>query len=417
MIIYQVLTRLFREGKFSSFDKASFEYFTSLGITHIWYTGVIRHSYGKSYVKGNPGSPYSISDYYDVNSYLADDGRRRMKEFDALICRTHGAGFKAILDFVPNHVSPDYSDTHGGLVTLRRHDCDWSDTDKIDYSCRENWGKLLDIICFWADRGVDGFRCDMAELVPLDFWKWLIYRAKSKYPQLEFIAEVYNISSYGAFCHAGFDHLYDKSGLYDTLRSIVSRGAPASLITKNWQRLGPLQARMLNFLENHDEQRLASKFFAGSAYAGFAALAVSALFYPCPFMLYFGQETGENAADSPDGRTSIFDWSRKIDPLAPLSPDAENVLERYREVLALKASFGGAPNYDLCYAQDASTGFDVRKHFAFMRYTSSRCLLILANFSHEDAEISLYVPPQAPQCFGSQVRMRVSAGDFAFLCK
>ena len=167
MLIYQVLTRLWRNGKFSGFDSGSFDYFRSLGITHIWYTGIIRHSGGKPWVKGDIGSPYSISDYYDVNPYLADNEQERMAEFEQLVRSTHAAGLKVIIDFVPNHVAPDYADANGGIKTLHRYDYDWSDTDKIDYSDRQNWDRLLSIIRFWADKGADGFRCDMAELVRL----------------------------------------------------------------------------------------------------------------------------------------------------------------------------------------------------------------------------------------------------------
>lgn len=415
MTLYQILLRLFRNGKFSGVDAQFFSYAKSLGISHIWYTGVIRHSAGKPYVKGNAGSPYSIADYYDVNPYLADESSKRMAEFEQLLARTHASGLKALIDFVPNHVSPDYSDSHGGLVTLSRHDYDWTDTDKIDYSCSENWQRLLDIILFWAGKGVDGFRTDMAELVPLEFWNFLIPKAKEHFPGLIFIAETYDVARYGEFCAAGFDYLYDKSGLYDTLRAIVCEGRSAASITSSWQRLGSLQGRMLNFLENHDEQRLASPFFAGSPQRGYAALAVSALFYPCPFMLYFGQEIGEAAADSSDGRTSIFDFARCIDPLAPLSNAQQAVLERYREVLSLRTWLGDIPNYDLCYAQESE--FDASRHFAFMRYGKGRAAVVLSNFSNERVRVRINIPFEAPRDFGSEVELEAGPWDFAFLCK
>ena len=214
MIIYQVLPRLFSKGRFSSFNKKTFDYLKSLSVTHIWFTGVIRHSMDAPYVKGNIGSPFSISDYYDVNPYLADNPDRRLAEFKALITRCHNAGLKVLIDFVPNHVSPDYHDEHGGIKTLGRCDYDWTDTDKIDYGCKENWQKMLDILLFWASLGVDGFRCDMVELVPLDFWKFLIREAKSRFPELLFVAEVYDMNKYSLFSYqANFDLLYDKSGL------------------------------------------------------------------------------------------------------------------------------------------------------------------------------------------------------------
>lgn len=366
MTVYQILTRLFGKGRFSSFSAKEFEYFKSLSLTHLWFTGTIRQSTGRDYVKGDVGSPYSIADYYDVNEFLADDPENRMKEFQNLVKRCHKYGFKVVLDYIPNHVSPDYSDAHGGFKTCGYHDYDWTDTDKIDYSCRENWDKMLDVILFWAGKGVDTFRCDMVELVPVDFWAWLIPAAKSVYPDLEFIAEVYDFNSYGRFKNeAKFDYLYDKSGLYDRIRAIYAGYGSACELTANWQRLGALQPAMLNFLENHDEQRVASPYFAGSARRGFAALAVSALFYPAPFMLYFGQEIGEDAHDGAEGRTSIFSWVRPIRPASRLTSGQKDVLEVYRRVLALKEQLGDGPNYDLCYAQSPSLGFDPDRHFAF----------------------------------------------------
>ena len=129
---------------------------------------------------------------------------------------------------------------------------------------------MLDILLYWAGKGVDGFRCDMVELVPPEFMKWLIAEVKKNYPDVIFIAEVYKKELYGEYVReVGFDFLYDKSGLYDTLRTVVEKnvddnGMPVELwqsatgITRNWQFLSDLQPYMLNFLENHDEHRFAS---------------------------------------------------------------------------------------------------------------------------------------------------------------
>ena len=153
-----------------------------------------------------------------------------------------------------------------------------------------------DIIDFWAGKGVDGFRCDMVELVPPQFFRWLISKVKEKYPELIFIAEVYKKDLYWEYIRkVGFDFLYDKSGLYDTLRAVVDKnvndnGMPVELwqsavgITGNWQYLDDLQPHMLNFLENHDEQRFGSDFFGKDAKNTFAALAVSLYMNTAPFI-------------------------------------------------------------------------------------------------------------------------------------
>ena len=115
-IIYQVLPRLWGNGKFSSIDAGSFQYWKGLGADYIWYTGIIRHASagsGEKVVKGEAGSPYAITDYYDVNPYMADVPERRMEEFEDLVKRTHEAGLKVLMDFVPNHVAREYKGSLG----------------------------------------------------------------------------------------------------------------------------------------------------------------------------------------------------------------------------------------------------------------------------------------------------------------
>jgi len=365
-------------------------------MTHIWYTGVIRHASGEPFVKGDPGCPYSICDYYDVNPYLAGNCEKRMEEFERLVNRTHKAGLKVIIDFVPNHIACNYKDAHGGIPHFDWHDYDWSDTLKIDYNAPGCWEAMRDIVLFWANKGVDGMRCDMVELVPIDFFHWLIESVKSQFPDFIFIAEAYDRHNYSPLLdYAGFDLLYDKSGIYDSLRAILTAGMTAASITWNWQSLGAYQPRMLNFLENHDEQRLASPYFAGNAGKGYAALAVAALFNTASFMLYAGQECGENASESDNGRTSIFNWTR----LNSVDHPDKAVLERYKEILSLAATplYMEGENFDLCYCNLRSDGFNSSRHFAFLRFNASECQLVVCNFSEAAADITIHIPLEAKE--------------------
>ena len=506
VIIYQMLPRLWGNiggenikngtlkdngcGKFSSIDTISLEYLRSLGVSHVWYTGIIRHATAEDsdgctpssadWVKGRAGSPYSITDYYDVNPYLADEPENRMEEFHKLVERTHAAGLKVIIDFVPNHVARDYGrfaaahPAPTGMAALGESDDksvhwkdsndffyypgiplalpiqnqtymempamasgnsytsspgvnDWYDTIKLNYcdSHTETWEKMYDIVNFWAGQGVDVFRCDMVELVPQAFFKWLISRIKKDRPNLLFVAEVYQKTLYSKYIREiGFDLLYDKSGIYDTLRAIVEKNAKdsgvpvedwqsAKRITWNWQSLGDLQPYMLNFLENHDEQRFASDFFGCDARNSYAALYTALYMNNAPFMLYAGEEVGERGMDNEgfsgrDGRTSIFDWwapsslTRLYKYIhgekKALTPEEETMLDTYRKALKFAAEDNAVSKgtfYDLCYCNYASDGFNPDRHFAFLRDFEDETLLIVCNFSKNDADMKISIPEHA----------------------
>ena len=409
-IIYQMLPRLWGEGSMASVDDATLSYLKGLGITHLWCTGIIRHSTGQPFVKGDAGSPYAISDYYDVNPYLATVPSRRISEFRSLVSRVHKYGLKFIIDFVPNHVGCDYTDKHGGIPLCDWHDYDWSDTIKIDYNAPGTWEAMYRIVRFWASKGVDGFRCDMVELVPPEFLKWLIAKIKEEFPEVVFIAEVYQKEKYRMYIEdVRFDFLYDKSGLYDVLRSITAGHGTARAITWNWQFLQDLQPNMLNFLENHDEQRFASPCFAGDARKAFPALAAGALFNGASFMIYAGQEVGADAAEGAEGRTSIFNWTspvqlehlhRYVRSDRGLNTEEAGMLAGYRRLLGLLAlpRFRDGEVYDLCWCNSILLGFDPEKHFTFLRYKrlprkrKADATLVVCNFSSETADMRINLP-------------------------
>ena len=412
MIIYQVLPRLWGTGRFSDWKAPAWNYVKSLGASAVWFTGIPRHATGKSYVKGNPGSPYSVSDWFDVNPYLADNPERRLEEFKSLVSRAHRAGLKVFTDFIPNHVSPECTD----VPTLPYCDFDWTDTRKVDYSAPGAWEAMLRVVLFWAGLGVDGLRCDMVELVPRDFLAWLIAEVRKVRPGFIFIAEAYKLENYEPLLVAGFDYLYDKSGFYDIARGILEGSRSARELTSNWQRLGQYQGRMLNFLENHDEQRLASGFFAGSPQKGYAALAYGALFGPASFMIYAGQELGEAAPESADGRTSIFNQVR-VSTLqdTPLPHSGNPVLKHYRAVLALARQLEGQPNWDLCYCNLESPGFDPERQRAFLRYGPDQATAVLCNFSDRPASVCLRLPDDLP--FPHPAELSLEAGPWNASCK
>lgn len=434
-VIYHVFTRLFGNseneniawgtkerngvGKFSDFTDLALSEIKALGVTHVWFTGVLHHALIGDYsdigiyddhptiVKGRAGSPYAIKDYYQVNPDLANNTDKRMDEFEALIDRTHNAGLKVIIDIVPNHVARQYHGlnnpdsvldfgandntdleyhrdnnfyyianepfqipdeliplggeahpsltrpyveypakwTGNGTRSAKPNYDDWYETVKINYGIRpdgsrdfpiipseladksyqehnefwqkqsvpDSWEKFRDIALFWINKGVDGFRYDVAELVPVEFWSFLNSTIKSKKPDTFLLAEVYQPALYREFIHLGkMDYLYDKVDLYDTLKAIIQKKKSVQSIVNIQTEFADIEHHMLHFLENHDEQRIASPEFAGNAELARPAMLISATLGSSPTMIYFGQEVGEpgseNAGFGQSSRTSIFDY-------------------------------------------------------------------------------------------------------------
>lgn len=522
IIIYQLLPRLFGNkktanevygtltengvGKFQDINDAALKSIREMGVTHIWYTGVIEHAtlsdqtaYGiplddADVVKGRAGSPYAIKDYYDVAPDLAMRVTGRMKEFEQLVKRTHDAGMKVIIDFVPNHVARAYkSDAKPGdiqdlgagddttvafsprnnfyylpnqsfevprgyeslgkanafptkdgvfheiptkatgndVFSARPSINDWFETVKLNYGVDiqngrkkhfdpvpDTWIKMKDILEFWAGKDVDGFRCDMAEMVPVEFWAWAIPQIQAVNPEIVFIAEIYNPAEYRNYISNGrFNYLYDKVQLYDTLRQLISGQRSTTDIHAIRENLSDINDRMLHFMENHDEQRIASRFFAGDMWKGVPAMVISAMIDRGPVMIYFGQEVGEPGAgvegfQGDDGRTTIFDYwgvpehqkwmnGGKFNGDS-LSQEQKQLRQVYSDILNLAArnpavTQGG---YIDLTAHNISAGNFNDKVHAFVRYAGDERLLIITSFNSNDLPIKVQIPAEAAATIG-----------------
>jgi len=311
---------------------------------------------------------------------------------------------------------------------------DWFETIKLNYGVDyqhgralhfdpipSTWLKMRDILVFWAKKDVDGFRCDMAEMVPVEFWAWVIPELKKVKPSLVFIGEAYNPKEYGTYFTKGhFDYLYDKVGLYDGLRRLMRQEGRTEDITHVWsQESAGFGSQMLRFLENHDEQRIASLDFATDPRRAIPAMTVSATLGSGPVMLYFGQEVGEPARgtegfSSADGRTSIFDYwgvpehqkwmnQGKFDG-ARLSAEQKSLRDFYGRLLRLAGSseaIRAGRFYELQDANNLSKEYDQHKLYAYLRYTQGQQVLVVVNFSDSQTySPTLTIPAAAWQAMG-----------------
>ena len=317
--------------------------------------------------------------------------------------------------------------TGNDCFTHRPTQYDWYETVKLNYGVDymngkashfdpvpDTWIKMKDILLFWAGKEIDGFRCDMAEMVPLDFWRWAVPQVKTKYPDIIFIAEIYNPGVYRDFLRDGiFDYLYDKVGLYDVLRDVACGYRPSSDITFALNMVGDIQHKMLNFIENHDEQRLASDYFMKSGEQGKAAMIVTCCVNRNPVMVYAGQEFGEKGMDEEgfsgrNGRTTIFDyWS--VDTLRRwnnhgkwndqlLTKKEVDLRDFYNRLIRLcneEKALSEGLFYDLMSANYENRDFDSTRLFAFLRGTKQSLLLVVTNFDKEVQEFTVNIPAQA----------------------
>jgi len=529
-VVYQVFTRLFGNtnttnkpwgtieengvGKFNDFTDKALAEIHALGVTHIWYTGVLHHALVRDYtaygisnddpdvVKGRAGSPYAVKDYYNVNPDLAQDPSKRLEEFEDLIERTHKAGMKVIIDIVPNHVARNYHSisapdtvvdfgenddtsvvyardnnfyyipgepfkvpdgegyvkplggekhpladgvfdenpakwTGNGARTAKPGAWDWYETVKVNYGVRpdgtydfpslpqayiekdiadhyafwqdkdlpDSWYKFRDICLYWLAKGVDGFRFDMAEMVPVAFWSFLNANIKHTSPEAFLMAEVYNPDLYRDYIHRGkMDYLYDKVQLYDTLKSIMQGHSSTDALPGIYQSLADIEEHMLHFLENHDEQRIAAPEFAGNAEMGKPAMVVSALMSRAPTMIYFGQEVGEKAAlNSGFGkasRTSIFDycgvpahqrWMNGGAFDGGLLSEEEKALRLFYKTLlnfsknssAMRGAYADIHRYNRAKYASYSD-----KLYSFLRWNDEEAYLVISNFSADKSYAS-----------------------------
>ncbi len=349
---------------------------------HPMEDGVFYENPAKWTGNGSRLSQPKMNDWYEtvkINYGISPEGR---KDFEELPIGFENEDYKAHFEFWKNKTVPD------------------------------SWIKFRDIAIYWLDKGVDGFRYDMAEMVPVEFWSYMNSAIKMKNPDAFLLAEVYNPKLYRDYIKKGkMDYLYDKVQLYDTLKHVVQGHGKTDNIPPIFDGLKDIEHHMLHFLENHDEQRLASPDFAGNAEKGKPAMVVSATSTTAPIMIYFGQEVGEDGSEETGfgdpTRTSIFDYvgvpahqrwmnNKQFDG-GQLTESEKKLRDFYKRLLNFSISSSALMEHyeDLHLYNRKNTERYNDKVLSFARWSDDEKLIIVSNFDSESSqEFHLKIPQE-----------------------
>lgn len=369
----------------------------------------------------NPGEVFQVPEWRDGYQPLGGENHPLSdRQFDENPAKWTGNGSRAsqpdMYDWyetvkVNYGVSPDgqkdFNELPEGFENedYKKHFEFWKDKE-----VPSSWKKFKDITLYWTAKGVDGFRYDMAEMVPVEFWSYMNSSIKMENPEAFLLAEVYNPSLYRDYIKKGkMDYLYDKVQLYDTIKHVMQGHGKTDNIPPIQRDLADIEHHMLHFLENHDEQRIASPEFAGDALKGKPAMVVSATISTSPTMIYFAQEFGEDGSEDAGfgkpSRTSIFDYigvpslqrwvnDKQFDGGA--STEEEKMLrDFYKRLLNFTINSSAlASNYEDIhqYNRDNTENYN-DKVLSFVRWSDDEQLIILSNFDASNSqEFDLQIP-------------------------
>ena len=340
-----------------------------LGVDIVWMMPI--YPIGVKERKGTLGSYYAISDYCATNPEFGT-----LEDFDAFVAKAHELGLKVIIDWVANHTSPDalwiterpadwyVRDEQGNTIVQY----DWTDIAKLNYDNHDMRAEMEKCMRFWMERGIDGFRCDMACEMPFDFWKSVIPSIRKDYPQMYWLAEGEHVELH----NGSFDASYAWE-LHHLLNAIA-RGEKGVAELKEYIAKDaantPAEAFRLMFTSNHDENSWAGTEFERM---GDAAKVMAVLTFTLPNgqpLIYTGQEMGWNKRFEFFEKDHIPAW------------EENEYAEFYKSMTTLrhnnKALAAGERGGKIEYIEDVPQGV-----FAFKRAVEGNTVTVYANLTKE----------------------------------
>ncbi|MEW5797798.1 MAG: alpha-amylase family glycosyl hydrolase [Bacteroidota bacterium] len=378
-IIYEIYTRAFsKEGNFAGVEKRLPE-LKKLGVTILWMMPI--HPVGVEKRKGSLGSPYSIQDYYGVNPEFGT-----IDDFKSLVNKSHELGLKIVIDLVANHTSWDSKmikehpewftkDSTGNFIPPV---ADWSDVVDLNYDNKELRAYMIDMMKYWVrDVGIDGFRCDVSEMVPTDFWN-------DARAALDSIKPVFMLSEgmYAEHHLKAFDATYGWNS-YHTMAQIFKGEKPASEMDSVLIRESlayPKGSLRMRFSSNHDENAwdMPDVVKFGKEGAKLAAVLTNTL--PGIPLLYNGQEVGNDITLGLFEKFEI-DWKK-----------GKEWTEFYKKLFTIRKNNRSLPLGDYQYVKNNRP-----EHvYSFIRTDGMNTILAVFNFSNSERTVVLELPKAFP---------------------
>ena len=367
--IYQIFPRHFSAAGNLAAVTARLDDLQKLGVTVLWTMPI--HPIGEKFRKGEFGSPYAIRDYYAVDPHYGT-----LADYRALVAGAHQRGMKVIMDLVANHTAWDsvmmtnrnfYKQDASGHVVPPVPS--WTDVAGLNYANPDLRRYMIAMLKFWIKEcDVDGFRCDVAGMVPTDFWEQVRDELSKVKPDIMMLSEEARKPEY--FVKA-FDIDYAWPLLW-TMNQVLVHGAPAAKIRESWEetrRQFPKGALHMRISDDHDEDRAVARYGLNGA------LAASALMFTLDGvpLIYNGMEYGDATASSDPALFEKYNiqWNdiKERPPLRAI----------YHDLIQLRKQYAAFRTSDINWLHNT----DEKKLVSFIRADEKDEFLVVINFSNQ----------------------------------